>query len=175
MQLQSPYLADYLQCTPIIDWETPAIIEQTQAITRPHARHGESPGSLRVGTGCHSPFLGYWDGCRHLHRQRGASAAHRGSATPRVICWPPCSGVRAFPPGFCYQVFRRSPPYNGLALHGLNSLYLPSVARWVRVDARGNTDTIDAQFSLTEEKLAFPVDPHQGEFLYETICNGSIS
>ena len=34
MQLQSPHLADYLRCTPIIDWETPAIITQTQAITR---------------------------------------------------------------------------------------------------------------------------------------------
>jgi hypothetical protein len=48
-------------------------------------------------------------------------------------------------------------------------LYLPSLARWVRVDARGNTGTTDAQFSLTKEKLAFPVDPQQGEFLYETI------
>jgi hypothetical protein len=37
------------------------------------------------------------------------------------------------------------------------------------VDARGNTGTIDAQFSLIEEQLAFPVNPHQGEFLYETI------
>jgi transglutaminase-like putative cysteine protease len=34
MKLQSQHLADYLQCTPIIDWKTPAIVEQTQAITR---------------------------------------------------------------------------------------------------------------------------------------------
>jgi transglutaminase-like putative cysteine protease len=34
MKLQSPHLADYLKCTPIIDWETPAIVAQTQAITR---------------------------------------------------------------------------------------------------------------------------------------------
>jgi transglutaminase-like putative cysteine protease len=77
-----------------------------------------------------------------------------------------CAGL---PAGFCYQVFRRHPPYHGLALHGLNGLYLPSVGRWVRVDARGNTGTIDAQFSLTEEKLAFPIDSSQGESLYETI------
>jgi hypothetical protein len=44
-----------------------------------------------------------------------------------------------------------------------------SLTRWVRVDAWGNTGTIDAQFSLTAEKLAFPIDPQQGEFLYETI------
>jgi transglutaminase-like putative cysteine protease len=34
MKLQSLHLADYLKCMPIIDWETPAIIEQTQAIIR---------------------------------------------------------------------------------------------------------------------------------------------
>src|SRR5438270_12499009 len=34
MKLQSQHLADYLQCTPIIDWETPTVIAQTQAITR---------------------------------------------------------------------------------------------------------------------------------------------
>ena len=34
MKLQSPSLADYLQCTAIIDWDTPAIIEQTRAVTQ---------------------------------------------------------------------------------------------------------------------------------------------
>jgi hypothetical protein len=34
MKLQLQHLPDYLKCTPIIDWETPAIIEQTQVITR---------------------------------------------------------------------------------------------------------------------------------------------
>jgi transglutaminase-like putative cysteine protease len=33
MQLQSHNLTDYLQCTAAIDWQTPAIIEQTQAVT----------------------------------------------------------------------------------------------------------------------------------------------
>jgi hypothetical protein len=60
-------------------------------------------------------------------------------------------------------------------LHGLNGLYLPSLAHWVWVDARGNTGTIDVQFSLTEEKLAFPIDPQQGEFLYETIYTDPVS
>jgi transglutaminase-like putative cysteine protease len=33
MKLRSQNLADYLQCTAIIDWQTRTIIEQTQAIT----------------------------------------------------------------------------------------------------------------------------------------------
>jgi hypothetical protein len=73
-----------------------------------------------------------------------------------------------------YRVFRRQPPYQGLALHGLNGLYIASLARWIRVDARGNTGAINAQFSLTKEQLAFPVDPQQGEWLYETIYTAPV-
>jgi hypothetical protein len=42
------------------------------------------------------------------------------------------------------------------------------------VDARGNTGAIDAQFSLTKEQLAFPLDPQQGEWLYETIYTAPV-
>jgi transglutaminase-like putative cysteine protease len=169
MKLQSSHLADYLQCTPIIDWKTPVIIAQTQAITRSLTRDTEKarvlfewvrdaiPHSWDIGTDivtCSASEV--------LQERTGLCYAksHLLAAMLR------CTGILA---GFCYQVFRRNPPYDGLALHGLNGLYLPSLAQWVRVDARGNTGTIDAQFSLTEEKLAFPIDPHQGEFLYETI------
>src|SRR5215510_16569901 len=33
MKLQSPNLTNYLECTTVIDWQTPAVIEQTQAVT----------------------------------------------------------------------------------------------------------------------------------------------
>ena len=33
----------------------------------------------------------------------------------------------------------------------------------MRLDARGNKEGVDAQFSLDEEKLAFPVRPGLGE------------
>ena len=46
MKLQSPYLADYLTCTPLIDWETPAIIAQTQAITRGLTHDAEQAHAL---------------------------------------------------------------------------------------------------------------------------------
>ncbi len=75
----------------------------------------------------------------------------------------------SIPAGFCYQVFRRNAPYKGLALHGLNGIYIESLSRWIRIDARGNRGSIDAQFSINEEKLAFPIDHERGEFLYETI------
>ena len=37
------------------------------------------------------------------------------------------------------------------------------------MDARGNRGEINAQFSLTEEKLAFPVDGAKGEYIHDEI------
>jgi len=169
MKLQSPHLADYLKCTPIIDWETPAIIEQTQALTRSLTHDTEKARALFEWVRDAIPHS--WD----IGTDVVTCAASEVLQQRTGLCYAKSHLLAAMlrstgiPTGFCYQVFRRNPPYHGLALHGLNGLYLPSLACWVRVDARGNTGTIDAQFSLTEEKLAFPLDPQQGEFLYETI------
>ncbi len=54
-------------------------------------------------------------------------------------------------------------------LHGLNGVFLPSLEKWIRVDPRGNTGDINAQFSTDREQLAFPMDSAAGEFIYETI------
>lgn len=69
------------------------------------------------------------------------------------------------PAGFCYQglVFddlcdRR------IVLHGLAGVYIKELDIWVRLDARGNKPGINAQFSLTEERLAFPVRKELGEY-----------
>lgn len=67
------------------------------------------------------------------------------------------------------QVLTRIPPYTGMVLYGLNGVFISSIGKWIRVDARGNTGGIDAQFSLTEEKLAFPIDEKKGEFIYDKI------
>ncbi len=50
-----------------------------------------------------------------------------------------------------------------LIIHGLNAVYVSKVGRWVRLDARGNKLGVDAQFSLDNEKLAFPINRDMGE------------
>jgi transglutaminase-like putative cysteine protease len=141
MQLQSPHLADDLQCTPIIDWETPVIVEQTQAII-----HGLTHDTAKT----QARFEWVRDAMPHAWDMRTDIVTCMASEvlTQRTgLCYAKshllaamlrCSSI---PAGFCYHVFRRNPPSNGLALHGLNGLYLPSRAWWVRVDARGNTGT----------------------------------
>jgi hypothetical protein len=56
----------------------------------------------------------------------------------------------------------------------LNAIYLAQIDRWIRVDPRGNTGEIDAQFSLAEERLAFPPDPNLGEFIYAEIWSAPV-
>ena len=73
------------------------------------------------------------------------------------------------PTGFCYQVLRRDAPLRGFVLHGLNGVLLPELGQWVRVDPRGNTGQINAQFRIDNEQLAFPADAAKGEFTYETV------
>jgi transglutaminase-like putative cysteine protease len=62
------------------------------------------------------------------------------------------------PAGLCYQRLRceqeGAPEFS---LHGLNAIYLKSLNRWLRVDARGNKPGVQAEFCLEREMLAFPV------------------
>lgn len=68
------------------------------------------------------------------------------------------------PTGICYQrLTLGDEPETGFCVHALNAVYLKSLNRWIRLDARGNKDGVDAQFNLEQEKLAFPVRKHIGE------------
>ncbi|MGW6689077.1 transglutaminase-like domain-containing protein [Streptomyces sp. NPDC054961] len=73
--------------------------------------------------------------------------------------------ARGIPAGFCYQVLAEDDGSAPL-VHGLIALRLPGSAHWSRQDARGNKPGVDAQFSLDQEQLAFPVRPDIGEVDY---------
>ncbi len=73
------------------------------------------------------------------------------------------------PTGFCYQkVLRKGTVESGHALHGLNAIYLPETG-WFRLDPRGNKPGIDSQFTIEEEKLAYPIRPELGEIDYPLV------
>ena len=71
--------------------------------------------------------------------------------------------ANGIPAGFCYQYLRLNTDDSDLVIHGLNAVYFAAIGRWVRLDARGNTGDIKAEFSIQEEHLAFPVRPWLGE------------
>ncbi len=68
------------------------------------------------------------------------------------------------PAGFCYQkLCSGQEGIDRKVLHGLNAAYLKDLNKWVRLDARGNKPGVDAQFSIYEEKIAWPVNKELGE------------
>ncbi|HHY74686.1 MAG TPA: transglutaminase family protein [Bacillus bacterium] len=77
---------------------------------------------------------------------------------------------QGIPTGFCYQrLMLFDTPEKGYCIHALNAVFFKSLNKWVRLDARGNKKGIDAQFSVDEEKLAFPIQEEFGEKDYPVI------
>lgn len=71
------------------------------------------------------------------------------------------------PAGICYQrLTLYDDASGGYAAHALNTVFLGSLGRWIRFDARGNKPGVDAQFSLGTERLAFTIRPEHGEIDY---------
>lgn len=71
---------------------------------------------------------------------------------------------KSIPTGFCYQkLILDDETAPVLIYHGLNGVYIREYERWIRLDARGNKEGVNAQFSLEEEQLAFPIRPEKGE------------
>ncbi len=72
--------------------------------------------------------------------------------------------AQEIPAGFCYQkLILDDETAPVLIYHGLVGVYIKELGGWVRLDARGNKEGVDAQFSVGEEQLAFPIRPELGE------------
>jgi transglutaminase-like putative cysteine protease len=170
MKAETIDIEEYLRSTNVIDGDHPQVAKKSHELTgreeddaqkarilfewvRDAIPHSRDIGSTKV-TCTASEVL-----------REGTGICYAKSHLLAALCRS--TGI---PAGFCYQVFLRKPPHQGQGLHGLNAIYLNSPSKWIRLDARGNTGDIDAQFSLDEERLAFPVDPSAGElFIHDTI------
>lgn len=89
------------------------------------------------------------------------------------ICWAKANLLAALlracgiPAGICYQRLTLGDvPETGFCIHALNAVYIKSLNRWIRLDARGNKAGVDARFDLEQERLAFSVHRDFGEVDY---------
>lgn len=89
------------------------------------------------------------------------------------ICWAKANLLAALlracglPAGICYQRLTLGDvPKTGFCIHVLNAVYIKSLDRWIRLDAKGNKTGVDAQFDLEQERLAFPMRKDLGEVDY---------
>ena len=89
------------------------------------------------------------------------------------ICWTKSCLLAALlrankiPAGISYQYLTcADDASDGYIIHALNTVYIDSLEKWIRLDARGNKPGVNAQFSLEKEMLAFPARPEFGEKNY---------
>lgn len=161
--------AEYLSATKQVDFMHPAINEKCRELTadlhdevdkvkaayyfvRNDIRHSWDCNSDRV-TKTATECLLYGEGtCYSKAMLLAAILRHEGFAV-----------------GFCYQrVKTDSVPKSGFFLHGLNVVFIHSIGKWIRLDARGGINN-PADFSLNEEKLTFTIKPECDEIDFPTV------
>lgn len=160
-------LEAYLQPSPLIDFGHPAVqgylrinpkaateletVRGTFEFVRDQVAHSRDIGSRRV-TAKASDVLTHREGICYA-KSHLLAALLRGQGIPAGICYQRLTLGDTLDTGYC--------------IHALNTVYLRSLDKWIRLDARGNKPGIDAQFSTDEERLAFPVRPECGECDYQ--------
>ena len=89
------------------------------------------------------------------------------------ICWTKSCLLAALlradgiPSGISYQLLTRADDASeGYMIHALNTVYIKDFNKWIRLDARGNKENINAYFSLDEENLAYKIRSEMGEIDY---------
>ena len=89
------------------------------------------------------------------------------------ICWTKSCLLAALlradgiPSGISYQLLTRADDASeGYMIHALNTVYIKDLNKWIRLDARGNKENINAYFSLDEEHLAYTIRSELGEIDY---------
>ena len=72
---------------------------------------------------------------------------------------------QGIPSGFCFQrVTRLGDDSKGYCVHGYSAVWLGG--HWIKLDARGNTNGKNAQFSIGEPILAYPCRSQYQEYFW---------
>lgn len=90
------------------------------------------------------------------------------------ICWAKSCLLAALlraneiPSRISYQLLTRADndTSDGYIIHAFNTVYIEQLDKWIRLDARGNKENVNAQFSLDEEHLAYETRSELGEIDY---------
>ncbi|HVB21834.1 MAG TPA: transglutaminase family protein [Ktedonobacteraceae bacterium] len=167
---EAPHLEDYLSEDEIVDYSHPLLqeticrlqstedseierVRKTFEFVRDTIHHSCDIQSVRV-TCKASEVLSFGEGLCY-------AKSHLLAALLRA---------QGIPTGFCYQrLVAGSTLAMGHSLHGLNAVYLSSLEKWIRLDARGNKPGVQSEFSTEEERLAYIVQPELDEIDYPII------
>lgn len=150
-------MQEYLAATDIIDWQHPTILKLANELAKGQDSKEE------IGLAC---FEWVRDKIKHSSDYQMNPVTSSASEVLQYrtgYCFAKSHLLAALlrandiPAGFCYQrlsVFDNGAPYS---LHGFNAVYLPQ-SGWYRIDARGNKEGINAQFTPPQEQLAYKLN-----------------
>jgi transglutaminase-like putative cysteine protease len=157
-------MEEYLRASEVINWQYPEIVELAREIASGHKT------SMAIAQAC---FEWVRDKIFHSFDYQMDPVTCRASDVLKYktgYCYAKSHLLAALlranqiPAGFCYS--RLSVNDNGApyCLHGFNAIHLPEIG-WYRIDARGNAEGINAQFSPPQEHLAFEIQlPEEADF-----------
>ena len=144
----------YLQASEIIDWQRPEILQLAQEL---------ATGKNNITAIAKACFEWVRDEIRHSCDYQINPVTCRASDVLKYgtgYCYAKSHLLAALlransiPAGFCYQRLSLDEDGAPYCLHGLNAVFLPEIG-WYRIDARGNKEKVNAQFTPPQEQLAF--------------------
>ena len=158
--------SEYLEKTEYVDYDDPGIINLAESFRK------QAPDELSL---IKETYCFVRDEIKHSWDVQDSYVAVSASDTLRAgvgICWAKANLLAALlrangiPAGFSYQrLTLGDTPDTGFCIHTVNTAFVACLNKWIRLDARGNKDGINAQFSVDEEQLAFPIKS-EGEIDY---------
>ena len=167
---ESDYINDYLQESNEVDYSNPIIQRKAEELFKTNQTDVEkiqNTFELVRDDVSHS-----WD----IQDELVTCHASEVLSYQKGICYAKSNLLAALlrsqgiPTGFCYQrLMLFDTPEKGYSLHALNAVYIKSLNKWIRLDARGNKKDVNAQFSTGKEMLAFSVNPEFDEIDYPII------
>lgn len=159
----------YLEDTIVVDWQTPAVMEQARRLAEGCASDLERARSIFEFVRDEIPNS--LDHDTDVVTCSASDVLREGTGTSYAKCHLLAALLRArgIPAGFGYQRVRRSQGAGGHVLHGFVGAWLAEPGRWVGLDARGDTETIRTRFDIDEPSLAHAPDVEDGEETQPTL------
>lgn len=147
-------LEPFLESTAVIDWRAPAIVSLANELSVTASEQ------LSLARRTFEWVRDNIEHCLDFNRDEVTCKASDVLLIGTGFCYAKshllaallrANGIAA---GLCYQRLSTTDGGPPFCLHGLNAVHLDDFG-WYRIDARGNTASIQAQFTPPEERLAF--------------------
>ena len=154
----------YLESSEYINWDQPNVIKLAKQLTE------NCDNELAVVNNCfewvRDNIKHSWDYKMNPVTCKASDVLKHGTGYCYAKSHLLAALLRAnnIPAGLCYQRLSINDDGAPFSLHGLNAVYLKDYG-WYRVDARGNKEGVNAQFTPPYEQLAFPInEPEERDF-----------